>query len=236
MREAIGCALLAVASFACKSLTPQGAEVRVYQADLKTEDAPTPPLPEACRLLATEGPIQQEEQARHIGDPYRAQRNDTAARGGNVLLVRSYRFVTLKRTECAESQARDCPDSAQNWYRVSFESYACDASALAALAELKPAPEGGLFVWTLNKKEPSGTASAAAPPSSPPAAVPAAPSGGASALKSQVLTLVQEGVGTDVIAAYVRSHRPIPPLTAEEILDWKKAGISEEIIRATFPN
>lgn len=226
----MGLALFATVDLGCASITPEAAAVKVYQADLKTEGAPAPPLPQGCKLVGSGGPIQQEEQERHTSDPYRAQRNATAANRGNVLLVKSYKFMTLKRTDCAESQARDCTaDSAQNWYRMSFGYYACDASAQAALAELKREPEAGLFVWTLNKKEPSAPTPAAAPAA---AALPSPE--GAAVLKARVLALVQEGVGGDVIAAYVRSHRPSPPLSAEEILEWKRSGISDAVIRATF--
>jgi len=243
----MGLALLGTVGLGCASMTPEAAAVKVYQADLRTEDAPAPPLAKGCRLVGSSGPIQQQEQERHASDPYRTQRNATASSGGNVLLVKSYKFMALNRTDCAESQARDCTaDSGQNWYRVSFGYYACDASAEAALAELKPAAEGGLFVWTLNKKEPSvpaAVASAPTPPGQPVAAPVAtvdaampAPAESTAALKAKVLALVQEGVGDDVIAAYVRSRRPSPPLSAEEILEWKKAGISDAVIRATFAN
>jgi hypothetical protein len=247
MKKSIGLALLAAVGVGCASLTPQGAAVRVYEADLKSEDAPTPPLPQECKLVGASGPIEQQQQQRQTYDPYRAQRNAAAANGGNVLLVKSYRFLTLKRTECAESQTRDCgADSAQNWYKVSFGYYACDASALATLAELKPKPEGGLFVWTFNKKEPStptpASASGSPPaPSSAAAPAPAAPKAGpgglsAAELESKVLDLKHEGVGTDLIVAYVRANRLAVPLTAEEILAWKRAGIDDAVIRATFPN
>lgn len=233
MKKTIGFALASVVTLACTSLTPPGREVKVYQADVKTPETPAPPLPQGCKLVATAGPIDQQEQERQIDDPYRIQRNQTAAAGGNVLLVKSSRIVALKRTECAESDPRNCPDSSQTWYKVSFGSYACDGAALAALAESKPATASrALFEWSPKKKESPPAAPAAAPP---PAAAPA-PSASATVLKSRILALVQEGVGADVIVSYVRAHRPSPPLTAEEIIDWKKSGISEEVIRATFPN
>ena len=247
MKTTIGLALLGLAGVACASGSPQGPDVKVYQAELTSEGAPAPPLPQGCRLVGASGPIDEQEEARHIKDPYRSQRKATAASGGNVLLVKYYNFMTLKRTECAESQAKDCEQgSAQNWYKTSFGYYACDASAQAVLAELKPEPKTGLFVWTFNKK--SDAAPAPAPAAAPTAASatvatapvppgqPAAATGHGAALKAKVLALVQEGVGEDVISAYVRSHRPTPPLTAEEIIDWKKAGISETVIRATFAN
>ena len=226
MTEPIGLALFSVAALACASLTPGDPDVKVYQAEVRSESAPAPPLPQGCKLVGSSGPIEEQEEARRIKDPYRSQRKATAASGGNVLLVKSYKFMTLKRTECGQSQAKDCAtDSAQDWYRTSFGYYACDASAQAVLAELKPEPKTGLFVWTFNKKSDAAPAPAVAvAPSaaSAPAATalvppgqPAAASGDAAlALKAKVLALVQEGVGEDVISAYVRSHRPLPPLTA----------------------
>ena len=44
---------------------------------------------------------------------------------------------------------------------------------------------------------------------------------------------MQEGVGTDVIVAYVKS-RLAAALSAEEIVDWKKSGIAEPVIEAAI--
>jgi hypothetical protein len=238
-REAIAIVLCGMC--ACASLTPQGKEVKVYQSEVAKPEDPAPPLPAGCKLVATSGPIEQQEQARHIYDPYLEQRNETATKGGNVLLVKSSRFLTLKKTECPESDARNCSDSAQNWYKVSFESYACDAPALAVLAQAKPAPESkAVFEWTPKKKSDAAPATAAATPVAAPATASAAtavPRGiSAAELEGKVLALMHEGVGPDVIQSYVRANRLAAPLTAEEIIDWKKAGISDDVIRATFPN
>jgi len=45
---------------------------------------------------------------------------------------------------------------------------------------------------------------------------------------------MQEGVGTDVIVAYVKSRRVSAPLSAEEIVDWKRSGIAEPVIEAAI--
>ena len=45
---------------------------------------------------------------------------------------------------------------------------------------------------------------------------------------------MQEGVGADVIKLYVRSHPLAAPLTADEIIDWKRSGIADAVIEATF--
>ncbi|MGH9364459.1 MAG: hypothetical protein ACRD1B_04225 [Thermoanaerobaculia bacterium] len=53
-------------------------------------------------------------------------------------------------------------------------------------------------------------------------------------MKSEILAMMREGVGTDVIAAYVRGQRLKSRLTAEEIIDWKKSEIAEAIIQAAI--
>ncbi len=133
-----------------------------------------------------------------------------------------------------------CMDRSQSWYRVKFESYACNAAGLQTLAEAPLPSSPSIFRFELVKKSPTPTppaapAVAAAPtpvPASAPA--PAVPSADAAALKAQVLALMKEAVGTDVIRLYVRSHPLAAPLTAEEIIEWKRAGIADTIIEATF--
>jgi hypothetical protein len=232
-------ALLCAAGLACASLTPRGAEVRVFESDVATPETPAPALPEGCKILTRWGPIDQQEQARHIYDPYRAERNEAATKGGNVLLVKSSRIMTLRKTECPPGDnSQACADTAQNWYKVSFESYACDAAGLQVLAELKPKPGvTGPLVWA-GKRNPEPAAASAAPNAKPAAFAPApaaTPSASASLLKSKILALMQEGVGTDLILSYVRANRLATALTAEEIIDWKKAGIAEAVILASFP-
>ncbi len=137
MRKTIVLALLGTLSFGCASRTPEGASVRIYQTELKTPETPAPPLPNGCRMLKSWGPITEETQARHIADPYRAQRNEAAAAGGNVLFVKSYLFMEKKKTDCPMSDnSPDCVANAQNWYKTSFDSYECDAPAVQALSEL----------------------------------------------------------------------------------------------------
>jgi hypothetical protein len=225
---------------ACASLTPQGEQVKVYQAEVAKQEDPTPPLPAGCKLLGTTGPIDQEQQDREISDPYRSQRNQTAGLGGNVLYLRSYRFMNLMKTDCPVGDTSPgCMSTSQNWYKVTFESYACDAAALTELARSPQPSSPGVFRWELKKKTPAPGETAAVEavptPSPAPRAALAVP-GAAAALKSKIVALMQEGVGADVIVAYVRANRLASALTAEEIIDWKKAGISDAIIRATFPN
>ncbi len=235
-------ALVAVASAGCASLTPGGRSVTVYQADVEAADAPAPPLPDGCSLLKTWGPIDQQQQAREVSDPYLHERNETAAVGGNILYLRSYRFMNLMKTDCpVGDKSPGCMDQSQSWYKVTFQSYACDAVAVAELATAPQPPNTAVFRWEYKKKAqapaPQQAAVAAPVPAATPAPRAAASAAAAAAeLKSKILALQQEGVGTDVIVSYIRANRPVAPLTAEEIIDWKKAGIPDEVIRATFPN
>src|SRR5207244_5980983 len=98
MRTTITTVLLALVSAGCTSLTPQGAAVRVYEAEIAADGAPIPAMPSGCRRVGSGTTIQEQEQARHVADPYRAERNAVASSGGNILLVTFRRVMTLKRT------------------------------------------------------------------------------------------------------------------------------------------
>jgi hypothetical protein len=54
------------------------------------------------------------------------------------------------------------------------------------------------------------------------------------AMKEKILSLMKEGLGKEVVAAYVREHTISPKLTAAEIVEWKKAGIPEPVISAAL--
>ena len=54
-------------------------------------------------------------------------------------------------------------------------------------------------------------------------------------MKAKVQDLMKAGVATDIIVGYVTSRHISRPLAAEEILDWKKSGIQDEVIRAALP-
>jgi hypothetical protein len=223
---------------ACVSLTAGGAKVTVYETD-RSAGQPAA-LPQGCRLLASEGPIDLQERERLVDDPYRVQRNRTAERGGNVLLLRSSVLKDLPKTDCAPSdRSVDCQQGVGTWYRVSFESYACDEPARQRLAAASAQEQKTAWWWPFGSKKKDAAASAAEPAASPAVQTPKATvSQGLAAadLKARVLTLAAEGVGTDVILAYVRANRLARPLTAEEILDWKRSGIGDDVIRATFPD
>lgn len=234
MRQKIVFLLLSVGASACTSLTPDGARVQVYEADLSTPEAARA-LPAGCRLLSTTAPVDQMESERHLSDPYRAQRNDTATRNGNVLLVLSDRFMNLRKTDCSTfDKSPDC--QSQSWYKVSFASYACAPEAertLAARAAEAAASPSTAGWWPFGSKKVS---TPAAPPAAPSAPAPVVARAGIapSELKTKILVLMREGVGTDVIVAFVKSNRLSSALTAEEILDWKKSGIAEPAIQAAL--
>jgi hypothetical protein len=244
MNKTVALVIGAAATFGCASLTPEGKQVKVYQADVMAADQPAPPLPDGCRLLRTWGPIDQQQEAREIGDPYLKERNQTAAVGGNILYLRSYRFKDLMKTDCpVGDKSQGCMDQSQSWYKVTFMSYGCNAEALADLATAPVPSNPAIFRWELKKKTPEATAAVRSAPTPTPAVAPApAPARAAVAttgiaeLKVKILALQKEGVGTDVIVSFVRANRPAAPLSADEIIDWKKAGIPDEVIRATFPN
>lgn len=248
MRKQLVWAAIAILAAACATTrsTPEGAKVRVYEANLKTPAAARR-LPDGCRVVATSGPVNQMESERQLPDPYASQRNDTASRGGNVLLVLSDLYRSLPKTDCAPSDTSpDCQSRSQNWYLVSFESYACDEPSLQALASLQPSSTGVASWWPWGREK-TKTASTAAPASTPsasspaPAAAPSAASAPASVsgiapseLKAKILVLMREGVGADVIVAYVKTKPVSAALSAEEILDWKKSGIADAVIEAAL--
>ncbi len=52
-------------------------------------------------------------------------------------------------------------------------------------------------------------------------------------LKAKVLDMMRAGVTSEVLLAYVKGQRLAPRMTAEEIIDWTKAGIPDAVIEAT---
>ena len=86
-------------SVGCASLTPEGARVRVYEADLSAPLSARA-LPSGCRLVGpAEVPINQMESERQVSDPYRLQRNAAGERGGNVLLVLSRQILARPKLD-----------------------------------------------------------------------------------------------------------------------------------------
>ena len=88
--------------------------------------------------------------------PVPGERNQTAALGGNILYLRSFRFMNLMKTDCpVGDKSQGCMDQSQSWYKVTFESYTCDAGALAELAEAPNPSNVAIFRWELKKKTPA---------------------------------------------------------------------------------
>ena len=214
MKTILLVAFLGVGIVGCATTKSDPIPVKVYQAD--ASEAPAlRKMPEGCRLVGTLAAFDQMEGDRYTGDPYRKEREETAAKGGNVLLVLSTRLVTRPNIDCPPSdKSPGCLRESQSWNRVAFESYACGPDAMAILAAIPAPPEGGYLTFPLTsgqKKPPVLTAQE---------------------LKAKVLALMKEGVGTDVILTYVQGQRLKAKLTAEDILDWKRDGIADEVIKA----
>jgi hypothetical protein len=209
--------VLLVASAAGCASSPRKARpaVDVYEADMASPPAARR-LPAACRLLGLSGPVDQMESERAMDDPYKRQRRETAENGGNVLLVLSERTVTRPNLDCPSGDASpDCLRRGQSWYRVQFEQYACAPEAARELAELRPEPRrGGITI-------PLSTPKTAASPALAPRE-----------LKEKLLGMTQAGVAPDVVLAYVKGQRLSRRMTAEDIIEWTKAGIPDAVIEA----
>ena len=128
--------LLVFLATGCATLTPDGARVVVYQAPLDAPPAKRE-MPAGCRLLNTTPPVSLTELDIYgQDDPYRLQRNQSAASGANALLVLMQQISTRRDFECpAGSRITDCPGTSGGWFRVVFESYACTPDALQTLAK-----------------------------------------------------------------------------------------------------
>jgi len=113
--------------------------VAVYQAPLggPASDAR---MPAGCRRLAVHAPVDLNElDMTGSKDPFRRQREGTAAAGGNTLLVRSRIVVPRQDFNCpAASPITDCPPSEGAWFEVVFEDYACSADGLEQLRTSAP--------------------------------------------------------------------------------------------------
>ena len=214
--ERITFVLLIGSTVACAS-TPRQMQppVEVYESDMVSPPAARR-LPEGCRLLATSGPVDQMESERAMDDPYKRQRRETAGNGGNLLLVLSERTVTRPNLDCPSGDASaDCLRRGQSWYRVQFEQYACTPEAARELAELRPEPRrGGITI-------PLSAPKAAANPALAPRE-----------LKDKLLEMTRAGVAPDVLLAYVKGQRLSRKMTAEDIIDWTKAGVPDAVIEA----
>lgn len=208
-------ALLIASAIACASAQKAGPAVAVYEAEGAAAPAARR-LPEECRLLGKSGPMDQMESERATDDPYKRQRLETARSGGNVLLVLSQRTVTRPNLECPSGDmSPDCVRRGESWYRVSFEEYACSAEAARELADSRfEAARGGI---TIPLSSPKTAASPALAPTE---------------LKAKLLEMTVAGVAPDVLLAYVKGQRLSRKMTAEDIIDWTRAGIPDAVIEA----
>ena len=207
--------LLTAAGVACASARKAGPSVAVYEADALAAPA-VRRLPEGCRLLGTSGPMDQMESERATDDPYKRQRRETAEKGGNVLLVLSERTLTRPNLDCPSGDtSAGCLSRSQNWYRLRFEEYACAPEAVRELAELPPEQRHGGISIPLSSPKPPAT----------PALTPRE-------LKEKLLEMSRAGVAPDVLLAYVKGQRLSRKMTAEDIIEWTKAGIPDAVIEA----
>jgi len=215
MRGARNTFVLLVALAAGCASAPREAKpaVRVYEADMASPPAARS-LPPACLLLGSSGPVDQMESERAMDDAYKRHRRETAQMGGNVLLVLSERTVTRPNLDCPSGDtSSDCLRRGQSWYRVKFEQYACTPEAARELAELRPEPRRGGI--TIPLSAPKTAASPALAPRE---------------LKEKLLEMTHAGVAPDVLLAYVKGQRLARKMTAEDIIDWTKAGIPDAVI------
>ena len=124
-----------VLACACVSLTPAGAGVSVYRAPLDAVPAQRS-MPQGCVLLASKPPVTMTEQEMEgQKDPYRVQRNEAGAAGGNALLVLSRVIGSRRSPDCpGASRITDCPGNSGATFSVVIESYTCTPDALRELA------------------------------------------------------------------------------------------------------
>jgi hypothetical protein len=145
------------------------------------------------------------EKSEMFGSSYRAEVGLTAAlvdRAGNVLWTR----------EAAGSSERDGPDAR-----------AATCNELLSLA-LRDALAEALGAATV----PAAVPAAAATPVPAPAPIVVDPA----ALLADLTRLAAGGVEDDVLVAYVKQRKLSRPLSVDEILAWKNAGIPDAAIKA----
>ena len=134
------CALAGIVTLSsCATpLTTAGAHVFVVRSPLD-HASPEQRMPE-CKLLATTPTLSRTEfdlEGQH--DPFRAERNEAGAAGGNILVVRSRMVVSRRDFDCpASSPITDCPGTSGAWYDVVFESYMCPDEVAQALHARQP--------------------------------------------------------------------------------------------------
>ena len=250
MKKAVWVTLVAVLAPGCSTaLTKAGADVHAFGLNEDTKSA-LGAIPSACRLIESSGPVDQQESERAVYEPYNRQRDEVAAKGGNVLVIRSKTIIRQPSDDCApRDQSYQCREASQTWYRVSFDAYSCAPDALRDLeqqAASAPPPAGPLFTWKLQPASPAPPpAAASAPPPAPapahaaaspaPAPPPHAPAALAD-LESKILAMMKEGVGIDVIVSWIKSNHAAQRMSSDDVIAWKKAGIDDRVIQAVLGN
>jgi hypothetical protein len=233
----------------------EASRVQVYAADRSRLANPASDI-EGCRLLQQTEPVLEQESARAAKDPYRRQREAAGSLGGNVLLVFSDVVQRRPSLDCSpRDTSPECLENSQTWYRTTFGYYACSPEASARIEQEAKSSEspGPIFSWKFRKKAenapPAGVSasaspapksspassapqSAGSPPPPPPSATAQAGTPRASEFKAKILSMMEASVGVDVIVAWVASQAERPPLSADDVIDWKKSGIDEKVIRA----
>ena len=51
-------------------------------------------------------------------------------------------------------------------------------------------------------------------------------------LKAKILTVMREGMDQDLILAFVSRQKLEPAMTVDDILDWKRSGIADDVVKA----
>lgn len=101
---------------------------------------------------------------------------------------------------------------------------------------LTRALDDALAQFSASSLETSAPVTAAAAPAAAVAAPTAPVPSPADTLLDELVRMKTAGVGDTVLIEYVRSNRPAQPLTADEIVRWKEKGLSDDVIRATYPH
>jgi hypothetical protein len=211
MRTAALLCALAV-SLACATAKTDPIPVKVFQIDVTRKPSEVDPVPSGCKLLQSFPPFDQMAKERLVEDPYKARRKETLALGGNMLLVRSEDLVVRPNLDCPPAdQSPGCLSTSQNWYRVTLEGYSCSTDALRELTlEAASASDQGTFLsFPLASKKVSPEL-----------------------VKEQLIEMQKQGVGPEVMVTYVKGQHLKRKLTAQDILDWKRAGLPDEVIQA----
>jgi hypothetical protein len=131
--------LLLIATSGCITLTSQGKLVSVASASLDTVPA-LRLLPDGCSrvTVALKDERMSEQEIEGQADPFRRQRNDVGAAGGNLLLVLKQMERGQRGFECPPtSKITDCGGMSGAWFRIEFQTYTCSADALKEIAANK---------------------------------------------------------------------------------------------------